>query len=269
MFNILSLLSWRVWLIITLVIIFIFWIIWGGKHEYEFVGVQPLTTPKIIQSELYNSNEDYSSPNILTLSGLISNPDIKCQNIGDGVSKYQNIGDSVSKSSKGEDLVAEALQNILQSPIKRNIRPNFLRNPETGKNMEIDCFNEDYAVAVEYNGIQHYKFPSVFYKNKEDFYAQVYRDRLKRKLCDENNIYLISIPYWVDMFGTEDNHFHDDKEGITNNKIAFVSREVRYQRIYDYLYKKLSEYFEIIFPQEKNEDEDQSSINRWDIYNPY
>jgi hypothetical protein len=129
--------------------------------------------------------------------------------------------------------------------------------------MELDCFNEEYAVAVEYNGIQHYKFPSIFYKTEADFYKQVNRDRLKRQLCDENGIYLISIPYWVDMY---DSHEEHTKETDAKRKINYVSREVRYKRIYEYLYQKLQEYFEIIFPQEENE-QDEDTDNRWTIYN--
>ena len=268
MFNILALLSWKVWLILIVITIFIFWIIWGGKQEYEFIGVQPLTTPRLFASiSTEESCDEYSSPSIMNFTGSVSTEEYP-EVTADSTAVWQAPAGQ-SFGSKGEDLVAEALQNILQAPIKRNIRPNFLRNPETGKNMEIDCFNEEYAVAVEYNGVQHYKFPSVFYRNKEDFYAQVYRDRLKRKLCDENNIYLISVPYWVDMFGTEDGHFLNDKETNSNSKIAFVPREVRYKRIYDFLYKKLSEYFAIIFPQDKNEDGDESNTNRWDLLDSY
>ena len=32
----------------------------------------------------------------------------------------------------------------------------------TGKSLELDCYNVEYGVALEYNGIQHYKFPNPF-----------------------------------------------------------------------------------------------------------
>lgn len=234
MFNILSLFSWSTWLFTVLFTIFIFWAIWGGKNEYEFVGIKPLSTPKLFEDTM-----SYQVP----------------------VQAY--IPKASANTNKGEDLMAEALENILASPVQRNIRPDFLCNPETGKNMELDCFNEEYAVAVEYNGIQHYKFPSIFYKTEADFYKQVNRDRLKRQLCDENGIYLISIPYWVDMY---DSHEEHTKETDAKRKINYVSRDVRYKRIYEYLYQKLQEYFEIIFPQEENE-QDEDTDNRWTIYN--
>jgi hypothetical protein len=237
MFNILNLFNWSTWFLITLCIIFLFWLVYGGKQEYEFIGVQPLSTPKILPT--------YTEPLFPT-----SNPVL--------VSNQSN-------SNKGEDLVAEALQDILNSHIQRNIRPSFLCNPETGKNMEIDCFCEEYAVAVEYNGVQHYKFPSVFYKNEKDFNDQVYRDKLKKKLCDENDIYLIVVPYWVDMFGNHDEHIKDENP---NKKIQYVSREIRYKRIYNFLYDRLRIYFETIFPQEENEhvEEDYNSWNPYVIF---
>ena len=233
MFNILNLFSWTTWLMITLCIIFVFWLIWGGKQEYEFIGVQPLSTPKLFPTTVVNT---YTSQAPINTTRELSN--------------------------KGEDIVADVLEDILNSPVRRNIRPNFLRNPETGKNMEIDCFNEEYAVAVEYNGVQHYKFPSVFYKTEKEFNDQIYRDKLKMKLCDENNIYLIVVPYWVDMFGSHEGHL---KDGDATKKIQFVPRETRYKRIYDFLYEKLRIYFETIFPQEENEYAEEDADN-WGAY---
>jgi len=235
LFNILSLFSWTTWFFITLCIIFLFWLVYGGKQEYEFIGVQPLAGVKLVSQ----TNELFPQ------------------------TTYEQPPVQKSMSNKGEDIVAEALADILNSLIQRNIRPDFLRNPETGKNMEIDCFNEEYAVAVEYNGIQHYKFPSVFYKSEKDFNDQIYRDKLKMKLCNENNIYLIVVPYWVDMFGNHEAHLKDID---ATKKIQYVPREIRYKRIHDFLYDKLRIYFETIFPQNENEYSEET-YNSWSPYN--
>jgi hypothetical protein len=37
-----------------------------------------------------------------------------------------------------------------------SVRPYWLKNPETGRNLELDCYNEEYRLALEYNGVQHY-----------------------------------------------------------------------------------------------------------------
>jgi hypothetical protein len=70
-------------------------------------------------------------------------------------------------------------------------------NPVTGSrhNLELDCYNDQLRLAVEYNGAQHYKYIPYFHKNKEAFYNQKYRDELKRLRCKELGIVLIDIPY--------------------------------------------------------------------------
>ena len=245
MINILCLFSWTTWLLIVFIIIFLFWLVWGGKQEYEFVGVKPLTTPTIDSKSFLNYQPDINM-------NLIEIPNRKINVV------QTNTG------NKGEDIVYEVLCHILESPVMRNVRPDFLRNPKTGKNLELDCYNEEYAIAAEYNGIQHYKYPSAFHSSEQQFYDQVRRDKLKKRLCDESGVYLIPIPYWVDIYDSEDQHIKNKDAPF---KPIFVPREVRYQRIYTYLYNKISEYFQIIFPQNQNETAEDSSIG-WDGYDP-
>jgi hypothetical protein len=72
------------------------------------------------------------------------------------------------------------------------------RGGERGSyNLEIDCYSPKLKLGVEYNGIQHYKFTPHFHKNHEAFRNQQYRDELKRRMCNENNVTLIEVPYTV------------------------------------------------------------------------
>jgi len=247
MFNILTLFSWTTWFLITIIIILIFWVIYGGKHEYEFVGVKPLSTKTMFQN-LDNIHESNFQGKLLNMNKHNLEPPKLNPVIPTGIKN----GKTKDNTCKGEDLVHEILEHILACKVKRNVRPAFLRNPETGKSLELDCYSEDYAIAVEYNGIQHYKYPSAFHKTEQEFYDQLYRDRLKRKLCDDNGVYLISIPYWVDNYGSEEGHLIE-KTG--KKKYNFVPREVKYQRIYDYLYPKVKEYFEMVFPENPENEE--------------
>ena len=251
MFNILTLFSWTTWFIICLVLFAIFWWFWGGKQTYEFVGVKPLQTPEL--KFLEDDSTNFNSHNN-------SYPYQRQEFIS---SKNQNI----PKTSKGEDILAEVFEDIIQKKIERNIRPSFLRNPESGKSLELDCYVPEYKLAIEYNGIQHYKFPSAYHKTEKEFYDQLYRDRLKKKLCDEAGVYLIPVPYWVDMCISDP---HDSEKLICSK---FVSRDVRYQRIYDFLYDKIEEYFSLIFQSEekdelKNENsfEEESEQNSEEYY---
>ena len=66
--------------------------------------------------------------------------------------------------SKGETECRKVLESIFGKPFPSS-RPDFLRNPVTGgiHNLELDCYNHELGLAVEYNGIQHYKFSPYIY----------------------------------------------------------------------------------------------------------
>lgn len=103
----------------------------------------------------------------------------------------------VSKESKGEQECRRVLRKIFNKPFNK-IRPDFLRNPVTGDfNMELDCYDDDLKIAVEYNGRQHYDYIPFFHSSKEVFHNQKYRDLLKRDMCTKNGIKLIEVPYTV------------------------------------------------------------------------
>jgi len=112
----------------------------------------------------------------------------------DGVNRYGPNG----KESKGEAECRRVLQKIFRRSFNK-ARPDFLRNPVTGgmNNLELDCYDEDLRLAVEYSGIQHYKYIPFFHRNKEAFLNQKYRDDMKRRICGDNGITLIEVPYSV------------------------------------------------------------------------
>jgi hypothetical protein len=126
-------------------------------------------------------------------------------NINDVKSLYNNNGyrsyysETLKKtgSSKGEIECKRVLENIFNKPFNKE-RPDFLYNNviDSG-NLELDCYNKELKLAVEYNGKQHYEYTPFFHKNKESFYNQKYRDAIKRQKCKENGIKLIEVPYTV------------------------------------------------------------------------
>ena len=101
----------------------------------------------------------------------------------------------VKKESRGETECRRVLQKYFKRSFP-NSRPDFLRNPVTGGrfNLELDCYNPELRLAVEYNGVQHYKYVPYFHKNKEAFLNQKYRDDMKRRMCRDNNVNLIEVP---------------------------------------------------------------------------
>lgn len=104
----------------------------------------------------------------------------------------------IKNESRGEIECRKYLETIFGVPFGK-ARPNFLRNPVTGNNLELDCFNEELRLGVEYNGQQHYKYKSFFHRNVDASTNQKYRDELKRRMCQENGINLIEVPYTIPL----------------------------------------------------------------------
>jgi len=99
-------------------------------------------------------------------------------------------------SSRKEELCRRIIEEIYQKPFSK-IRPDFLKNPETGYNLELDCYNEDLKLALEYNGIQHYVYPNFTNSSYEEFVDQLRRDIYKAERCEQEGIYLITVPYTI------------------------------------------------------------------------
>ena len=106
--------------------------------------------------------------------------------------------ESTRKQSSGETECRRVLEHLFSRPFP-SVRPNFLRNPVTGgrNNLELDCFCEELRLAVEYNGQQHYKYIPYFHSGYEAFRNQQYRDEIKRRMCRDNGIVLIEVPYTI------------------------------------------------------------------------
>lgn len=107
-----------------------------------------------------------------------------------------------SKTSKGELECKRVMEYFLCSDINK-IRPDFLKSKHTGKNLEIDCYCEKYNIGVEYNGKQHYEnvYPG---QTQLDFERGVRNDALKKKLCRDNDVFLIEVPYFIEIPHIED-----------------------------------------------------------------
>ena len=95
-----------------------------------------------------------------------------------------------------ENLCLKSLRVILKpgTEILPTRRPDWLRNPSTGRNLELDFYMPTMKLGIEIQGPTHY----------EDL-AQQERDRLKRELCKENGIDLIELT----IFQGNPSHLHD------------------------------------------------------------
>ena len=78
-----------------------------------------------------------------------------------------------------------------------NTRPSWLKNPLTGRNMELDCYNEKLKLAVEYQGNFHVTWPNYLNQTYEEFKKQARRDKEKIRLCKEHGVTLIVIHHVI------------------------------------------------------------------------
>lgn len=107
------------------------------------------------------------------------------------------------KESKGEVECKEVVERLFKKKFIK-VRPDYLRNEETGHNLELDVFNEELGLAIEYSGQQHYKYIPYFHKSYDAFVKQKKRDEVKARKCKENGIKLIVVPYTVKVEDIED-----------------------------------------------------------------
>lgn len=113
-------------------------------------------------------------------------------------------------TSKTEIATQSILKRIFPHHCFDKIRPDWLKFPDTGKNLELDLYcpnlksNLGTGVSFEINGIQHYRYSPHFHRSEEDFQKQLARDRYKTRICREKGIVLIEVPYTVTPGDLED-----------------------------------------------------------------
>lgn len=70
----------------------------------------------------------------------------------------------------------------------------WLTNPLTGRRLELDGYSDTLKIGLEVNGNQHYR-KGAYYST--DLEYQVYKDKVKEKLCLLNGVTLIIVPYTI------------------------------------------------------------------------
>ncbi len=99
------------------------------------------------------------------------------------------------KTNMNELIAVKAAEHLFGKPFKK-VRPKWLKT-DSGTLLELDGFNKELKIAIEYNGKQHYYRIKHFQRSDEEFIKRIDYDILKEKLCTERGIHLISIPFYV------------------------------------------------------------------------
>jgi hypothetical protein len=170
---------------IILIIGFVLLWIFLGRKNTEFVGLNPLFSNQPLPQDPFRVHPFITDQ--LKSKKMIAPPP---------VTKKEPVNNRFN--SKGQRNCCQIMEEIYGKPFSC-ARPLWLKNPETGGVLEIDCYNDELKIGVEYNGIQHYVYPNIYHKSLIEFKNQVRRDQFKLKKCEENGVYLISVPYNVPM----------------------------------------------------------------------
>lgn len=103
-----------------------------------------------------------------------------------------------------EERCREIFEDIFGVKFK-SVRPDWLENPATGCNLELDGYNADiktklgYGLAFERDGEQHSMYVRRFHRGGPDeFIYQTKKDQWKDMRCKEEGVMLIRIPWHVE-----------------------------------------------------------------------
>lgn len=118
---------------------------------------------------------------------------IEC-NHGHSYEKFNTYShDNCPKCNETTYVGQERVRLIFETEFQNlffKVRPNWLKNPATGSNLELDGYCDELKLAFEYQGRQH---ASNYTQFAGDLENQFVRDKIKRDLCKENGVHLIEI----------------------------------------------------------------------------
>jgi hypothetical protein len=186
---------------IVILLLILLWLFFASEESKPFVGLAPLDPKHMNKFEgpFFHPRDDVTD--VLTDVVVDYTPQVE--------TKYRAAPSApINKSaappvvansrfiSRGERICCETMKRIYAVDFV-TVRPDWLRNPTTGRNLELDCYNDELKLAVEYNGVQHYEFPNFTNCSYEEFIALVQRDKFKKEQCDKNGVHLITVPHTV------------------------------------------------------------------------
>jgi hypothetical protein len=93
-----------------------------------------------------------------------------------------------------ESMCKQILESLFPEHKFEKVRLTEFKNPETNRSLELDLYNSDLHLALEYNGPQHYYEMPFYHRNDDAFEKQKTRDAIKEDYCRIYGITLIEVP---------------------------------------------------------------------------
>jgi hypothetical protein len=166
----------------------------------------------------------------------------------------QWVKDHKRKMSKGQTLLTSILEKLLPGE-------NIVNEFHLGERLKLDVYCPSYKLGLEYHGIQHFKYSSMFFDSREEFLEAQKRDQRKIELCNEQNILLVVFRY--DDKLTEEAVYDRVLTAIRNSSYTVTQKKkstVVDNDFYKEMKKKKSEYNKKMYKRlkEKKKKNDRS-----------
>jgi hypothetical protein len=181
--------------IVTVVVVTLYFIITVPKRKYEFIGLytpeSPTPRPDPYEGRPFGSEKPRSRN---------GRADSRSQQSPHSQSPHpQSPHPRWTREGKCREIL-----NRIYGVRFDSVRPSWLKNPATGKNLELDGYNDSVrtpmgmGLAFECDGEQHSRYVPYFHtQGPKEFVYQHKKDNWKDKVCREKGILLLRIPYFV------------------------------------------------------------------------
>lgn len=146
-----------------------------------------------------------------------------------------NRGEWCGECKKGnflsEELCRTTFEQLFNCSFPK-VKPKWLKNAEQNL-MELDGFSEKLKLAFEYQGKQHYQVGH-FTKTKALLKKRFDDDKLKLKLCKENNIKLMIISYKQDLLRLPSKIQEECIKAEVSCENVDFRKEINFNKVYDH-----------------------------------